>query len=252
MALLLITLSGCSLGLWGGGDGDLYHRVRRGETLSEIGAKYGVTYQQIARLNNLSNVDSIEVDQLLLIRTERIVKRRPGRGPEGTIARAKVQVPTSNGRVGWPVKGGRIVSRFGARGGDGAFHDGLDIAAPEGTPIYAAHDGVVAYSDNGLSGFGNLVIIKSPKSMMSVYAHNDENLVEVGDEVRRGEEIAYVGETGKASGPHLHFEVRVQDPKGRYISVDPMPLFQEEKKGDLRYRINESLTPILAQLNPFK
>jgi lipoprotein NlpD len=104
----------------------------------------------------------------------------------------------------WPVKG-VLTSRFGLR--DGAIHDGIDVAAPRGTPIVAADDAEVLWV--GVQrGYGNLVILKHFDGLVTLYAHNDVQVVKAGDRVRRGQEIARVGETGRATGPHVHFEVR--------------------------------------------
>jgi murein DD-endopeptidase MepM/ murein hydrolase activator NlpD len=100
-----------------------------------------------------------------------------------------------------------------------SFHDGIDIAAPEGTPIRAIEDGEVIYSDQ-LRGYGNMVILRHANGIISVYAHNESNLVREGQSVARGEVVARVGSTGRVSGPHLHFEIRknnaAQDPL-RYL-----------------------------------
>ncbi len=106
----------------------------------------------------------------------------------------------------WPVKG-VITSRFGRR--HGRWHDGVDIAAPRGTPVHAAADGVVIYADRRLTGYGNLVIIRHAHELFTAYAHNERMLVKQGERVRRGQVIATVGATGRATGPHLHFEIRI-------------------------------------------
>ena len=116
----------------------------------------------------------------------------------------------------WPVNG-TVNSGFGARGLN--FHDGVDIAAPEGTPIRAIEHGEVIFSDQ-LRGYGNIVIVRHGGGFVSVYAHNQNNLVSEGQTVSRGDIIARVGSTGRVSGPHLHFEIRknnaAQDPL-RYL-----------------------------------
>lgn len=88
------------------------------------------------------------------------------------------------------------------------MHDGIDISVREGTPVRAATGGTVVYSDNRLSGYGNLVIIRHGKNLFTAYAHNQRNLVRKGDVVKRGDTIARAGQTGRITGPHLHFEVR--------------------------------------------
>ena len=92
---------------------------------------------------------------------------------------------------------GRINSTYGPRGSN--FHDGIDIAAPEGTPIRAIERGEVIYSDQ-LRGYGNIVILRHQGGMVSVYAHNQVNLVREGQPVTKGEVIAKVGSTGRVTG----------------------------------------------------
>lgn len=104
----------------------------------------------------------------------------------------------------WPVKG-VVYSRFGARGA--GRHDGIDIAAPEGTPFSAAADGEVIFS--GVQrGYGNLIIVRHEGGLVTIYAHNQKNLVKEGARVRKGQQLGTIGRTGRATGPHLHFEVR--------------------------------------------
>ena len=122
----------------------------------------------------------------------------------------------SGGKFLWPVNG-KIVSRFGATDG-GLHNDGLNIAAPQGTPVRAAENGVVAYAGNELRGFGNLLLIRHADGWMSAYAHNDALLVQRGDRVARGQTIARVGRTGNVATPQLHFELR----RGAG-PVDPLP-----------------------------
>jgi murein DD-endopeptidase MepM/ murein hydrolase activator NlpD len=107
----------------------------------------------------------------------------------------------------WPVDG-RISSGFGRR--SRGHHDGIDIVAPKGSPVYAARDGTVIFADQ-LSGYGNVLIVEHAGGFTTVYAHNRSNLVRKGSRVRRGQPIASVGDTGRASGYHLHFEVRKQN-----------------------------------------
>ena len=104
----------------------------------------------------------------------------------------------------WPV-GGDVTSGFGRR--KGRQHDGIDIAAPAGTSIVAPADGVVTYSGT-LAGYGQIIILKHEGPYKTVFAHNKKNSVRKGQVVQRGQKIATVGQTGNASGPHLHFELR--------------------------------------------
>ena len=104
----------------------------------------------------------------------------------------------------WPVKG-EVSSSFGER--DGKPHDGIDIRAPEGTPVKASAEGEVVYAGK-MSGYGNLLVIRHEKNYFTAYAHNSELKVKEGKQVAQGDEIAKVGDTGHATGYHLHFEIR--------------------------------------------
>jgi murein DD-endopeptidase MepM/ murein hydrolase activator NlpD len=114
------------------------------------------------------------------------------------------------GRFIWPVpQFYKVSSHFGRR--RGRNHDGIDIPAPKGTPIVSVDDGVVAYSDNGIRGYGNMIVIAHSDDIFTVYAHNRKNKVDKGDRVRKGQQIAEIGNTGRSTGPHLHFEIRVKN-----------------------------------------
>lgn len=117
----------------------------------------------------------------------------------------------------WPVHG-PIVEGFGA-GPGGTRNEGINIAAPRGTPVRAADAGVVAYVGNQLRGYGNLILIKHPEGWISAYAHCGAILVKSGEKVRRGQIIARIGATGDVKEPQLHFELR----RGKK-AVDPRPL----------------------------
>jgi murein DD-endopeptidase MepM/ murein hydrolase activator NlpD len=106
----------------------------------------------------------------------------------------------------WPVHG-RVLASYGT-GANGTHNDGINIAAPAGTPVLAADAGVVAYAGNELRGYGNLLLVKHAGGWMTAYAHNSALLVKRGDRVKRGQEIARVGTTGAVGEPQLHFEIR--------------------------------------------
>jgi murein DD-endopeptidase MepM/ murein hydrolase activator NlpD len=106
----------------------------------------------------------------------------------------------------WPVHG-RIISAFGSKP-NGAQNDGINLAVPEGTPVKAAEDGVVAYAGDELKGYGNLVLVRHSNGYVSAYANASELLVKRGDTVKRGQTIARAGQTGNVSSPQLHFEIR--------------------------------------------
>jgi LysM repeat protein len=193
--------------------------VRPGENLFRIGKAYDVAYEELARVNRIKDASQIQVGQRIFIPgatrqlpVETITPVEPLPAAPGMP-----EVPDSSvdGFI-WPVNG-TINSGFGPRGT--TSHDGIDIGAPEGTPIRAIEKGEVIYSDQ-LRGYGNIVIVRHAGGFISVYAHNEANLVREGQAVSRGEFIARVGNTGRVSGPHLHFEIRknnaAQDPL-RYL-----------------------------------
>ena len=130
--------------------------------------------------------------------------------PTQTVALPATPLPEPPAKSGhgfiWPIKG-EVLLEYGTTG-HGQHNDGINIAAPRGTPVVAAESGVVAYAGNELRGFGNLLLIKHEGGWMTAYAHNDALLVKRGDVVKRGQKIAKVGDSGGVSQPQLHFEVR--------------------------------------------
>jgi murein DD-endopeptidase MepM/ murein hydrolase activator NlpD len=113
----------------------------------------------------------------------------------------------------WPIEG-KVASSFGQRedpiNGEGAFHSGIDIDAPYGTPVRAAGDGSVADESMG-AGYGRQVVLDHGHDIMTVYGHLSSIAVLPGQHVTRGQVIGYVGQSGRATGPHLHYEVRVHN-----------------------------------------
>lgn len=128
-----------------------------------------------------------------------------------------------HGRLAWPVPSSKkLTSRFGKRWG--RAHEGIDISARNGTSIISVESGVVIYSGNDLGGYGNLTVISHKGGLFSIYAHARKNYTKKGDKVFRGQVIAEVGETGRTTGPHLHFEVRY-DSK----ALDPLKFLAYEE-----------------------
>jgi len=113
----------------------------------------------------------------------------------------------------WPVEG-RLTSSFGERvdpfNGEGAFHSGIDISVPYGTPVHAAADGIVTFAEI-MNGYGNLIDLDHGHGLSTRYGHLSGFAVTDGQHVHRGQVIGYVGATGRATSPHLHYEVRIQD-----------------------------------------
>lgn len=199
----------------------IYHVVRPGENLYRIGKAYDVSHEELARLNRLRAAGQIRVGQRIFIpgATRELpveivtaAETAPEMSSIPQTASQTSSLPSLDQTFIWPISG-TINSGFGPRGA--SFHDGIDIAAPEGTPVRAIDSGEVVYSDQ-LRGYGNMVILRHADGFVSVYAHNERNLVREGQQVSRGETIARVGSTGRVTGPHLHFEIRrdnkAQDP----------------------------------------
>jgi lipoprotein NlpD len=182
------------------------HTVRPGETLAAIGRLYDVSWQTLARFNRLSDPDHLAVGQALRIPGGRAEASRPS--PPRTMAARFTPEPA----LQWPTPG-ILSSGFGIRGK--RFHGGIDISAERGAPISAAAAGVVIFSGRGPDGYGNMVMLDHGARLITLYAHNERNVVRPGQRVRRGQTIAWMGDTGRASGVHLHFEVH-QD--GRLVN----------------------------------
>ena len=133
--------------------------------------------------------------------------------PPPPVSKVRVSDPKRLGPLAWPVRG-VLYARYGRKGGEP--HDGIDLAAPAGTPVRTAAPGTVLYAGEQ-AGYGFIVLVEHAGGLMTLYAHNRDLRVREGQEVREGQVVATVGETGKTSGPHLHFEVR----KGG-LPVDPL------------------------------
>ena len=180
----------------------IYYRVQKGDTLSEISKTYQVEMKKILVFNKIKK-NFIKIGQKIFL-------------PDVSKARYKKEESRSKAEskktlsFNWPVRG-RITSNFGNRNdpfsGKIKFHCGIDIGAKVGSPIRAAAEGKVIYS-GWKGGYGKVVIIKHKKGYLSVYAHNNKNLVKKNDRVPKGKVIAYTGMTGAVTGPHLHFEIR--------------------------------------------
>jgi peptidoglycan hydrolase-like protein with peptidoglycan-binding domain len=137
-----------------------------------------------------------------------------GMGGPGTLRalwKPPAQCPI---RLGWPLRAA-VSSPFGPRGD--RFHEGVDLSAPEGTPVRASRSGRVVFAERN-NGFGKLVTLAHHQGVVTMYAHLSRIDVRVGQRVREGARVGLVGHTGHATGPHLHFEVRL-----RGASVDPLP-----------------------------
>jgi len=196
----------------------IYHPVQKGQTLYSIAKAYGLSAKELQNINGIQDPLDLDVGHHLWIpdakkvvyvapTVDRTTKPSASKKKQARKKRkAKRKTAATKRRLMWPVRGGVLTSRFGTR--NGKNHHGIDIGARRGTPIRAAKEGKVEFSGWGPTGYGLMIIIKHPGNLTTVYAHNSRNLVKKGSKVKRGQMIARVGKTGRATGPHVHFEVR--------------------------------------------
>ncbi|RCW50602.1 MULTISPECIES: M23 family metallopeptidase [Halanaerobium] len=168
----------------------IIYRVSPGESVASIAGKFNIKTETIMRDNNLEDPSGLKIDQKLILR---------GAKPEFSYQDRLDQ------KFMYPINT-RITSYYGPRWG--RVHEGLDFAAPMGSPIRAVSSGRVVYS-GWATGYGYVVIIEHQKGLRTLYAHNSKLLVRSGESVGKGEVISRSGNTGNSTGPHLHFEVQV-------------------------------------------
>jgi len=188
------------------------HIVQPGETIYHIAHLYGISPVSLMAINGLTDPRLLAVGQTLIIPANRQTASTVGFSP-WPVVRADRQ-------FAGPVAG-LVSSPFGIR--NGVMHDGVDIVARAGTAVHAADDGTVIFAGS-LRGYGNAVILRHSGGYVTVYGHNQRNLVPYGAEVVRGQVIAELGSTGRATGPNLHFEVRFQGQPQNPLAYLPPPL----------------------------
>ncbi|WP_438274572.1 peptidoglycan DD-metalloendopeptidase family protein [Nitrobacter sp.] len=230
------------------------HYVNRGDTLMSIARRNHLAVGELARANGLQPGATLKVGMKITVPTKvAAVPAQPvaattappaaaapapavhmaAATPEGPVQKVNLAVTTTPEEAAvkpavktaeatgalptfrWPVRG-RVIAAYGART-NGKSNDGINVAVPEGTPVKAAEDGVVAYAGNELKGYGNLILVRHPNGYVTAYAHASELLVKRGDTIKRGQVIAKSGQSGEAASPQLHFEIR----KGS-SPVDPL------------------------------
>jgi murein DD-endopeptidase MepM/ murein hydrolase activator NlpD len=227
------------------------HVVNPGETLASIARRNHVTVAEIARANNIDPSAKLRLGARLNVPTGNAavapaaphlaaapmpaVTTAPAAGMKVATAQQSARLAQANPppeeaneppvksseatgalpTFRWPVRG-KVITGYGAKT-NGKSNDGINLAVPEGTPIKAAEDGVVAYSGNELKGYGNLVLVRHANGYVTAYAHASELLVKRGDAIKRGQVIAKSGQSGEVGSPQLHFEIR----KGS-SPVDPL------------------------------
>lgn len=189
----------------------LLYTVEPGDELEDLADYYEVEYEAIWFANSLYSSELIPGAQLVIPGA-----KLPDPFQRCAPACSRSSVRGNSGLL-WPLAG-RLTSRFGMR--NGAFHGGIDIACPTGTPIYAAAAGTVVNSC-WHSTYGYMVTIKHDSGYATLYAHASKLKAVVGDVVSQGDVIALVGSTGRSTGPHLHFEVSVNGRRVNPLSYLP-------------------------------
>tara|TARA_R110000850_G_C9996329_1_gene468410 strand:+ start:39391 stop:40188 length:798 start_codon:yes stop_codon:yes gene_type:complete len=185
--------------------------VRPGDTLYKISQMYNVDVSTLVQLNNISDPGQLRVGQTLRLRGDAPqVASGAGMGSDSgaAVEPAKASEPAKPSRAGdagliswgWPAQG-KVIQGFSSN------TKGVDIGGNVGDPVIAAASGKVMYAGNGVRGLGNLVLIGHSNSFITAYAHNEKLLVKTGQEVKKGDRIALMGQTDTTS-PRLHFEIR--------------------------------------------
>ena len=204
----------------------IVHVVKPGDTLYSISRQSGVSVAMLAQANALRPPYTLSVGDQLQMPVGAAAASAPyatQQQPSSLSQTVSYNQPASKPKDAlfeWPVKGA-IIGKYGS-GEIGRRNDGVNIAAPVGTPVRASADGEVVYRGSELDGYGNLLLVKHDDGFVTAYAHNDVMLVRKGQKVRQGQIIAKVGQTGSAPEPQLHFEIR-QNLK----SVDPLAFLQQ-------------------------
>ncbi len=233
------------------------HIVNPGDTLLSVARRNHVSLSELARANSLESTAKLRLGMKLTVPGAKTAAAAPAAQPAtvavaaqpvaavaapatkmaaaggppqsarlaqatATVEDAAVATPVkateATGALPtfrWPVRG-KVITTYGAKT-NGKSNDGINLAVPEGTPVKAAEDGVVAYSGNELKGYGNLVLVRHSNGYVTAYAHASELMVKRGDTIKRGQIIAKSGQSGEVGSPQLHFEIR----KGS-SPVDPL------------------------------
>jgi lipoprotein NlpD len=223
------------------------HEVKQGDTLGALAKRYGVTVAALVAANRLPGPDVLlKLGQRLVIpraaaaavAAPRVppdsLPPRPGPQPSGAVSRSvRPSAPKAPGGIvlavpdfddallafAWPAEG-PVTSTYGRR--RNGWHRGIDIKAELGTPVVAAAPGVVSMS--GVEPlYGRVIKIEHDQGFVTIYAHNDRTLVEVGDRVVAGETIATVGRTGRATTHHVHFEIKRDGKNYNPLYLLPLP-----------------------------
>ncbi len=173
------------------------HNIAKGDTIQTIAKKYKADVDDILAYNNLTSSSKLVPGEEIIIPDGEVASITP------TYASGSTNTVVSSGYYGRPLQGGRRTQ--GMHG-----HNGIDFGAPVGTPVIASAGGtvIIARSSGWNGGYGLYVVISHSNGTQTLYAHLSSVNVSVGDTVSKGQVIGKVGNTGKSTGPHLHFEVR--------------------------------------------
>lgn len=180
------------------------YKIKRGDTIAKIAQRYRAEADRIADFNQTT---SLIPGQTIIIPGGRPpAAPTPAPTPPAQVATPSKPTTTavrSNSKFQWPTVHRRLTQYYTWR------HTGVDIADAIGTPIYAAEDGVVETAGWNKGGYGYYIIIDHGNGLKTLYGHNSKLLVSAGERVTRGQQISNMGSTGRSTGPHLHFEVRL-------------------------------------------
>ncbi len=196
-----------------------YYTVRRGDTLYGIARRFHISVYSLMAANGIGSARDLRAGRVLVI-------------PSATTRipyASNLQIPAHSHdplapHFMWPVAHGVVSSGFGIR--NGTMHDGVDIAAPVGTPVRAAAGGVVIFA-GWLHGYGRVVIVRHNPYYVTVYGHDHINYVHKGERLRRGQIIGEIGRSGRVTGPNLHFEIRRDN-----IARNPLAYLPEPATSD--------------------
>jgi len=184
------------------------HTIARGDTLNAIAARYRAKAEDILEINKLSSASELVIGAKIVVPdgippapARPITTPSSGLADLGSIFKP---APAAAGAFNWPTTARRITQYF-----RGWRHTGIDIGNKTGQPVYAAEDGLVTASGWNSGGYGYYIIIDHGNGIQTLYAHNSKLIVERGDRVSKGDVIAAIGSTGRSTGPHVHFEVRL-------------------------------------------
>ncbi len=202
------------------------HKVEKGQTLYRISKAYGVSVEELMDANRIVDPRELKVGEVLYVpgatkkqqvekydAPEPVAPRRPVEETAPKKPKELARVGKGTGVLSWPLRG-VLYARFGKKGKEA--HDGIDLAAPAGHPVKTAAPGTVLFAGEQ-RGYGLIVIIEHTGGLITLYAHNRDLRVRTGQQVREGQVVATVGDSGSTSGPHLHFEVRKDG-----VPVDPL------------------------------